>query len=68
MYLYGNKQYMDEADFRKAGINKIAGVDEAGRGPGAGPVVVCCCMLPVEHGIEGIKDSKKLSEQRREEL
>jgi len=59
---------MDEADFRKAGINKIAGVDEAGRGPGAGPVVVCCCMLPVEHGIEGIKDSKKLSEKRREEL
>lgn len=68
MYKYENKQYLDEDDLRAADINKIAGVDESGRGPGAGPVVVCCCMLSVDHGIEGIKDSKKLSEKRREEL
>ena len=68
MYVYENKQYLDEADLREANINKIAGVDEAGYGGGAGPVSVCCCMLQIEHGIVGIKDSKKLSEKRREEL
>ena len=59
---------MDEADLRQAGFNKIAGVDEAGRGAGCGMVIVCCCMLRFDHGIEGIKDSKKLSAKKRESL
>lgn len=46
----------------------IAGVDEAGRGPLAGPVVAAAVILPEEHGIEGLRDSKKLSEKRREAL
>jgi len=46
----------------------IAGVDEAGRGPLAGPVVAAAVVLPNEHGIVGIDDSKKLSAERRDEL
>lgn len=48
--------------------SNIAGLDECGRGPFAGPVVAACVLLPVDHGIQGIKDSKKLSAKRREEL
>lgn len=48
--------------------NEIAGVDEAGRGPLAGEVVAAAVILPVDHGIEGLADSKKLSEARRETL
>ena len=46
----------------------ICGVDEAGRGPLAGPVVVASCILPPFLRIKGINDSKKLSEKKREEL
>jgi ribonuclease HII len=46
----------------------IAGVDEAGRGPLAGPVVAAAVILDQNNLIPGIKDSKKLSKQRREEL
>lgn len=46
----------------------IAGVDEAGRGPLAGPVVAAAVVLPAGHGIQGIDDSKKLTPQMREEL
>lgn len=46
----------------------VAGVDEAGRGPLAGPVVVAAVILPPDHGIEGLDDSKRLSEKRREAL
>ena len=46
----------------------IAGVDEVGRGPLAGPVIACAVILPKEHSIKGLKDSKKLSKKRREEL
>ena len=46
----------------------IAGVDEAGRGPLAGPVVAGCCVLDFNKEILYINDSKKLSEKRREEL
>lgn len=49
-------------------VNFIAGVDEAGRGPLAGPVVAACCMLPLDRMIDGINDSKKLSEAKRERL
>lgn len=46
----------------------IAGVDEAGRGPLAGPVVVAAVVLDSEIPIDGLDDSKKLSQKRREEL
>jgi ribonuclease HII len=46
----------------------IAGVDEAGRGPLAGPVVAAAVILPDNHGIIGLTDSKKLSEKKREQL
>lgn len=47
---------------------RIAGVDEAGRGPLAGPVVVAAVILDPARGIDGLDDSKKLSEKRREQL
>ena len=46
----------------------IAGVDEAGRGPLAGPVVVAAVILDADRPIAGLDDSKKLSRKRREEL
>jgi len=46
----------------------IAGVDEAGRGPLAGPVVAAAVILPEDHTIEGLRDSKKLSKLKREKL
>ncbi|MGY0632704.1 ribonuclease HII [Luteimonas sp. A478] len=46
----------------------VAGVDEAGRGPLAGPVVVAAVILRPDHGMEGLDDSKRLSEKRREAL
>ena len=46
----------------------IAGVDEAGRGPLAGPVFAAAVILNVQRPIQGLKDSKKLSEKQREEL
>ena len=49
-------------------LGLLAGVDEAGRGPLAGPVVTACCMLPTDVMIDGINDSKKLSERARERL
>lgn len=50
------------------GYRFIAGVDEAGRGPLAGPVCAAAVILPEDAVIEGINDSKKLSEKRREAL
>ncbi len=46
----------------------IAGVDEAGRGPLAGPVVAAAVILPLNHGIVGLADSKKLTEAQRDVL
>lgn len=46
----------------------VAGIDEAGRGPLAGPVVAACAILPEDFDVIGVDDSKKLSEKRREEL
>ena len=45
-----------------------AGVDEAGRGPLAGPVIAAAVILPADHGLEGLTDSKKLTAARREAL
>ncbi len=50
------------------GNKLIAGIDEVGRGPLAGPVCVACVIMPLDDIIDGVDDSKKLSEKRREEL
>jgi uncharacterized protein (TIGR00252 family) len=47
---------------------QVCGMDEAGRGPLAGPVVAACVILPLDDPIDGVNDSKKLSPQRREKL
>lgn len=54
-----------EKDFKE---NLIAGIDEAGRGPLAGPLVCACVIMPKTDLIDGIDDSKKLSPKKREEL
>lgn len=51
-----------------AGYELVAGIDEVGRGPLAGPVVAAAVILPQECKIEGVNDSKKLSAKKREEL
>ena len=50
------------------GYNYVCGVDEAGRGPLCGPVVAAAVILPKDECIEGVNDSKKLSEKKREKL
>lgn len=57
-----------ERDLRAAGKRYIAGVDEVGRGPLAGPVVAVCVILPEDFDVLGVDDSKKLSEKKREQL
>ena len=57
-----------ETNLYKTGIKYIAGIDEAGRGPLAGPVVVGIAIMKPESFIEGINDSKKISEKKREML
>ena len=57
-----------ENELYDSGINVICGVDEAGRGPLAGPVCAAACILPRGLEIEGLNDSKKLTEKRREAL
>lgn len=50
----------------KNGVKLIAGVDEVGRGPLVGPVVAAAVILPVNYHLEGLNDSKKLTEKKRE--
>lgn len=57
-----------ETELHRQGYVNIAGVDEVGRGPLAGPVVAAAIVLPEDFDVLGIDDSKKLSEKRREEL
>jgi ribonuclease HII len=57
-----------EEELYKNGTTSIAGIDEAGRGPLAGPVVVACVVMPRDSMIEGVNDSKKVSEKKREKL
>lgn len=57
-----------EEDLYLQGVTSIAGIDEAGRGPLAGPVVVACVVMPRDSMIEGVNDSKKVSEKKREKL
>ena len=49
-------------------LSPIAGVDEAGRGPLAGPVVAACAVIPLDYPFYYLNDSKKMSEKRREAL
>ena len=49
-----------------AGFVRVAGIDEVGRGPLAGPVMAACVVLPAGFSLDGIRDSKKLSERQRE--
>ena len=60
--------YQYEKELWKNGINLIAGMDEVGRGPLIGPVVTACVILPKDFVLEGLTDSKKLSEKKREML
>ena len=57
-----------EQELHRQGYVNVAGVDEVGRGPLAGPVVAAAVILPHDFDVLGIDDSKKLSEKRREEL
>lgn len=57
-----------EQQLYSEGIQSIAGIDEAGRGPLAGPVVVATVVMPKNSMIEGVNDSKKISEKKREKL
>ena len=58
--------YKYERDLNKKGITLIAGVDEVGRGPLIGPVVAAAVILPKNYKLDGLTDSKKLSEKKRE--
>lgn len=57
-----------ERKYQEKGLEYVAGIDEVGRGPYAGPVVAACVILPTGCRIEGVNDSKKLSAKKREEL
>ena len=57
-----------EEELYNSGANLICGIDEAGRGPLAGPVVVAAVIMPRNSMIEGVNDSKKVSEKKREKL
>ena len=57
-----------DKSYFKEGYNYICGIDEAGRGPLAGPVVVAAVIMPKDSMIEGVNDSKKVSEKKREKL
>ena len=57
-----------EDELRSGGFRFVAGLDEVGRGPLAGPVYAACVVLPPDFDVPGVNDSKKLSAKRREEL
>ena len=57
-----------ERELHTQGVGLICGVDEAGRGPLAGPVCAAAVILPAEADLPGLNDSKKLSEKKREQL
>ena len=57
-----------DKEFFDMGMKYVGGIDEAGRGPLAGPVVVASVIMPKDSMIEGVNDSKKVTEKRREIL
>ena len=60
--------YSIEQELHEKGYSLVCGVDEAGRGPLCGPVFAAACILPKGLYIEGLNDSKKLTEKKREKL
>ena len=60
--------YEIEKEYYGNGYHLICGIDEAGRGPLCGPVCAAAVILPLDCKIDGINDSKKLSEKKREAL
>lgn len=64
----GNTMWEIEDGFYAQGVSCICGVDEAGRGPLAGPVYAAAVILPAHLEIPGLTDSKKLSDKKRREL
>ena len=60
--------YSIEQEWIQKGYQYVCGVDEAGRGPLCGPVVAAACILPTGLVIEGLNDSKKLTEKKRDKL
>ncbi len=62
-----NDNYFLERDLISRGYKLIAGVDEVGRGPLVGPVVTAAVILPLNYHLEGLTDSKKLTEKKRDE-
>ena len=60
--------YKFDESFKSDSVSIVCGTDEAGRGPLAGPVVAAACILPDGLIIEGLDDSKKLTEKKRERL
>ena len=65
LYLDCLDNYKYERELKKEGYKLIGGVDEVGRGPLVGPVVAACVILPNEFNLDGLTDSKKLSEEKR---
>lgn len=61
-------EYVLEAELAEKGYKYVCGVDEAGRGPLCGPVVAAACILPIGLVIDGLNDSKKLTEKKRDKL
>lgn len=57
-----------EDELRKSGVNIIAGIDEVGRGPLAGPVYAACVVLPADFRVPGVNDSKTVTEKQRDML
>ena len=60
--------YRYESELIEKGLTLIAGVDEVGRGPLVGPVVAAAVILPINYKLEGLTDSKKLSEKKRDKF
>ncbi len=63
-----NDNYIYERELINKGVTLIAGVDEVGRGPLVGPVVTAAVILPLNYQLEGLTDSKKLSEKKRDKF
>lgn len=60
--------YIYERELIENGVTLIGGIDEVGRGPLVGPVVASCVILPINYQLEGLTDSKKLTEKKRNEF
>lgn len=60
--------YRYESELIEKGLTLIAGVDEVGRGPLVGPVVTAAVILPLNYKLDGLTDSKKLSEKKRDKF